>query len=103
MKNADAYQYRQYFECACFHPTHTIKVEYDDVDNCVTVSVQPHIYEGFFKRVIGAFKHIFFKEELRWDSTILDWEDAARMSAVLNKCKDESYKDGTVGIDGTIY
>lgn len=101
--NNDAYQIRQYFECACFHPVHTIKVEYDSVDNCVVVSVQPKNWESFFKRVVNAFRHVFFKEDLRWDSTIIGWEDAARMSAILNMCKDESYKHGTVGIDGTIY
>lgn len=90
MKNTDAYQDRQYFECACFHPTHTIKVEYDNVDNCIVVSTQPHRYEGFFKRCIEAFKHVFLNEELRWDSSILDADDVLRLESILSKVKHEA-------------
>lgn len=101
--NAEPYIVKQYFECACYHPTHMVKVEYDERDNEVVLSIQPHRYEGFFKRIVGAFKHVFMSEELRWDSTILKPEDAARMIAVLRLVRDDRFPDQEIGIDGKIY
>lgn len=83
MKNEN----KEFFECQCFTPHHVVAAEYDPEDNVVFFSLQAHIWQGFFKRLKMVFLFLFKRENLVWDTCIIQYDDVERLQRLIDKTK----------------
>ena len=88
MENAETRKV-EYFEC-CYHSLdHTIKFEYEEEYNELTLSISLFQFNNFFKRIWIALKYIFNQANRygHYDCVIINQDDKERLLSVINQLK----------------
>lgn len=79
MKDPALFTWKTYLECQCSTKAHLICLEYDE-ELGLAVSVQLNQWRGFFKRLLEAFKYVFFKPYCgSWDTCMIRPDDIGKV------------------------
>lgn len=84
---------REYFECACHSPEHTLSFLFDDDDEFPAIYAYVFLGEKpWHKRIVDATRHVLgYKCKYgHFDEFVFDADDCDRMMTLLKKLKAKS-------------
>jgi hypothetical protein len=94
------YIHTYYIECECTSFDHLVRLNWfedhnvttiQDIDGWVYLEVKLSHYIPWYKRIWGAVKYVFGKDELTYCDTMISVNEAKRVVASLNEFTD--YKE----------